>query len=191
MSRAAGKRRSPGEGGAYLYVTGAGEQWRFKCIVTLPDGARKPVNRRGFPTKAAALRAMREAQSASDENRFTVPGRARLGDYGAEVIAGMRIKPQTRASYVKNWRCHVEPYAVAAVPLAQLTGARLTTHYRQLEKAGRKDYRAGRAMLRPVSAPRPNVQRILTTSGTQRHGPRILSMNWTDMLNEQVGGSRT
>jgi integrase len=34
------------------------------------------------------------------------------------------------------------------VPLAQLTGVRLTAHYRVLEKSGRKDYRAGE----PLSA---------------------------------------
>ncbi len=34
------------------------------------------------------------------------------------------------------------------MPLAQLTGVRLTTHYRALEKSGRKDYKAGE----PLSA---------------------------------------
>ena len=137
------KRRSPGEGGAYSYTTGAGERWRFKCVVTRADGIRKQVNRRGFLTKKAALDAMREALSASAKGEFVEPGRQKLGTYGAEVIDGLRVKPQTKASYVKNWRCHVAPYPLAAVPLAQLTGTKLTAHYRILEKSGRKDHKAG------------------------------------------------
>jgi integrase len=60
----------------------------------------------------------------------------------------MRIAPQTGASHVKNLRNHIEPYPIAAVPLALLTGQRLTAHYRLLEKSGRKDHRAGE----PLSA---------------------------------------
>jgi integrase len=137
------KRRSPGEGGAYPYMTGAGERWRFKCVVTGQDGIRKPVNRRGFLTKKTALEAMRDALSASSKGEFVEPSRQKLGVYGAEVIDGLRIKPQTKASYKKNWRLHIEPYPIGALPLAQLTGTRLTAHYRMLEKSGRKDYKAG------------------------------------------------
>jgi hypothetical protein len=50
------------------------------------------------------------------------PSSQGLGAYGAEVIDGLRIRPQTRARYVKNWRNHIEPYPIAAVPLAQLAG---------------------------------------------------------------------
>jgi hypothetical protein len=53
------------------------------------------------------------------------------------VIAGLRLKPQTRASYAKNWRNHIEPYPLASLPLAQVTGVRLTAHNRMLEKSGR------------------------------------------------------
>ena len=148
MSAKPRKRRSPGEGGAYPYMTGAGERWRFKCVVTGQDGIRKPVNRRGFLTKKAALEAMRDALSASSKGEFVEPSRQKLGAYGAEVIDGLRVKPQTKASYIKNWRNHVAPYPIAAAPLAQLTGARLTAHYRLLEKSGRKDHKAGE----PLSA---------------------------------------
>jgi len=58
----------------------------------------------------------------------------------------MRIGPQTRASYVKNLRCHIEGYPIADVTLAQLTGQRLTAHYRVLEKSGRKDHKAGEGL---------------------------------------------
>jgi hypothetical protein len=42
----------------------------------------------------------------------------------------MRIRPQTKASYSKNWRNHVEGYQLAQVQLGHLTGTRLTAHYR-------------------------------------------------------------
>ena len=146
MSAQPRKRRSPGEGGAYAYQTAAGERWRFKCVVSKLDGTRETINRRGFTTKAAALKAMREAQSASDKMAFVEPSRQKFGDYGQEVIDGMRLKPQTRASYRKNWRLHIAAYPLAEVPLGGLTGQRLTSHYRLLEKSGRKDYRAGEGL---------------------------------------------
>ncbi len=58
----------------------------------------------------------------------------------------MRLKGQTRASSVKNWRNHIEPYPLAGVQLAQLTGQRLTARYRVPEKSGRKDHKAGEAL---------------------------------------------
>jgi len=138
-----GKRRSPGEGGCWAYQTRAGERFRAKGIVRLTDGTRKEVNKRGFTTKKAGLEWLADAQSAGRKGEFLEPSRQRFGAYGAEVIDGLRIGPQTRASYTKNWRNHIEPYPIAAVPLAQLTGVKLTAHYRVLERSGRKDYKAG------------------------------------------------
>src|SRR5207248_2704369 len=48
--------------------------------------------------------------------------------------------------YLKNLRNHIEGYPVASLPLAQLTGLKLTTHYRLLEKRGRRDHRAGEGL---------------------------------------------
>ena len=144
------KRRSPGEGGAYPYKTAAGlTRYRVKGQVRQADGTLKEVNRRKGPggetwtTKEDALAWLHDQQSAGRKGEYIEPSSQGLGAYGAEVIEGLRIRPQTRASYVKNWRNHIEPYPVAAVPLAQLTGVRLTSHYRMLEKCGRKDHKAG------------------------------------------------
>jgi hypothetical protein len=41
MSATPRQRRSPGEGGAYPYKTGAGERWRVKGMVGQPDGTHK------------------------------------------------------------------------------------------------------------------------------------------------------
>src|SRR5690348_5822634 len=94
------KRRSPGEGGAYAYQTGAGERWRVKGMVRLPDGTLKEVNKRGFLTKKDALAWLGDAQSAGRKGEYLEPSKQLLGAYAAEVIDGMRIGPQTKASYV-------------------------------------------------------------------------------------------
>src|SRR5207247_7180737 len=41
---------------------------------------------------------------------------------------------------------HIQPYPIASVPLAQLSGLKLTQHYRVLERSGRKDHRAGEGL---------------------------------------------
>lgn len=140
------KRRSPGEGGAYPYKTKAGERWRAKGLVRQVDGTMKEVNKRGFPTKTAALEWLAEQQAAGRKGEWIEPSKRLLGGYGTEVIAGLRIGPQTRASYEKNWRLHVEPYPIARLQLPNVTGLRLTSHYRVLEQSGRKDRNAGGAL---------------------------------------------
>jgi len=143
---AARKRRSPGEGGCWPYLTSAGERFRAAGPVAMPDGTTKMVYKRGFPTKKDGQAWLADQQSAGRKGEYVEPSRQRLGAFGAEVIDGMRIGPQTKASYKKNWRNHVEPYPIAQVPLAQLTGQRLTGHYRVLEKSGRKDHKAGEGL---------------------------------------------
>jgi integrase len=112
----------------------------------MPDGTVKTVRKRGFETKTAGLGWLHDQQAAGRKGEYVEPSRRQLGAYGEDVIDGLRIGPQTRASYRKNWRLHVMPYPVARLPLAQLTGTRLTSHYRTLEKSGRKDHRAGEGL---------------------------------------------
>lgn len=140
------KRRSPGEGGSYSYKTAQGTRWRVKGLVRQPDGSMREVNKRGFETKTEALEWLAKAQVDGRQGSYVEPSKQQFGAYGAEVIDGLRIKPQTRASYVKNWRNHIAPYPIAQLPLAQLTGLKLTQHYRQLEKSGRKDHKAGEGL---------------------------------------------
>lgn len=146
MSAKSRKRRSPGEGGCWPYKTKAGERFRVAGPVRMPDGTTGTARKRGFLTKADGLAWLQEQQVDGRKGDYVEPSKQKFGDYGAEVIEGMRLKPQTRASYVKNWRLHVQAYPIAAVPLAQLTGKRLSSHYRLLEKSGRKDHRAGEGL---------------------------------------------
>jgi integrase len=99
-----------------------------------------------WTTEKDALEWLHDQQAAGRKGNYIEPSKQKLGSYCREVIEGMRIRPQTRASYLKNLRNHVEPYPIASLPLGQVTGARLTRHYRQLEVSGRKDHREGEGL---------------------------------------------
>ena len=109
------------------------------------DGTRRQLHRRGYRGKGDALTAMREALSASARGTFTEPSRQPLSEYLETWLAGLRLAPSTVASYRKNIRLHVQPH-IGSMPLASLTTVRLTALYRQLEKSGRKDHRAGEGL---------------------------------------------
>jgi integrase len=140
------RRRSPGEGGCWPYKTKAGERFRARGPVQLQDGTITHVQKKGFLTKTAGLDWLGDQQSAGRHGEYAEPSRQTLGALGVEIIDGMRLAPQTRASYRKNWRNHVEPYPIARLELPKVTGTRLTGHYRVLERAGRKDHRAGEGL---------------------------------------------
>ena len=152
MSAEGRKRRSPGEGGAYSYKTREGPRWYWKAVITKADGTRKPVVRRGYLTKAAALAGMREALGESERGEFVDPSRQLLGGYLRRVASRPAAGGVHVASYRIIIRCHVKPY-IGDVPLASLTTARIDALYRQLEREGRrntKGERRGRAC-RPVT----------------------------------------
>jgi integrase len=139
------KRRSPHEGGAYAYQTKNGERWAWKTTLTMADGTRKQVMRRGFGTKRAALASLRDALAESGKTGFTEPSKMLTGEYLATWLDGLRLAPSTVASYRKNVRLHIAPN-VGAVPLAALTPVRLDALYRQLESNGRADHRGGEGL---------------------------------------------
>jgi integrase len=137
------KRGSPGAGSVFGYKTAGGIRYGWQATLTQPDGTRKRATKGGFETKKAAQEDLRDNLVAAKKGELVQPSKRLFGEYAREVIDGMRVGPSTRASYLKNWRLHLAPYPVAQVPLAQLTGAGLTTHYRLLERTGRKDHRSG------------------------------------------------
>ena len=139
------KRRSPGEGGASPYQTRAGERWLWKTTLTLADGSRKQVMRRGFLTKKAALADLRDALAGSCRTGYAEPSKMLTGDYLASWLDGLRLAPSTVASYRRNIRLHIAP-AIGGVPLASLTPVVLDKLYRDLETSGRADHRSGEGL---------------------------------------------
>jgi integrase len=65
-----------------------------------------------------------------------------VGAWFDQWLAGLRIADSTLASYKKNVRLHIKPH-VGSELLTKLTSARLNALYRQLEKSGRQDHKAG------------------------------------------------
>jgi integrase len=145
------KRRSPGEGGAYRYTTGAGERWFWKASLAMPDGTTRPKVKRGFTTKKAAQADLRKALDASDEGGYSEPSKQPLGAYLSTWADGLRLAPSTMTSYKRNIRVHVLAYPIAATPLASLTPAMPTAHYRMLEASGLRGAKGERTG-RPLSA---------------------------------------
>lgn len=138
------KRRVPGEGGISTYQTKAGERFLIKYLAMKPDGVgKRQVLRRGYKTRTAAARALREALAEVDKGTHVAPSKLTLGVYLQDTwLPALRLKPSTEASYRKNVRLHLVPH-LGALPLAGITGQRLTALYRKLETEGRADGEGG------------------------------------------------
>ncbi|MBM9466082.1 tyrosine-type recombinase/integrase [Nakamurella leprariae] len=137
------RRRQAGEGTISEYRTAAGTRYLIKVTVTMADGTRKPVLRRGFTTRKAAAAGIRDLLAKGEApGGYSEPSKITVGQYLAEWLDGLRLAPSTMASYRKNARLHLEP-RIGTVRLAALTGSRLSALYRSLEADGRADGSGG------------------------------------------------
>jgi integrase len=143
------RRRQAGEGGISEYATKAGPRFLIKYAAPDEDGGKRWVLKRGFATRRAAAAALREQLSKIADGTHVRPNKITVGEHLAEWLDGLRLAPSTIASYHKNVRLHVEPH-IGALRLDQLTGARLTKLYRQLEESGRVDSKGGGLSARTV-----------------------------------------
>jgi integrase len=135
------KRRSPGEGSVWAYQTKAGERW---AIGHPSFGTRR--NAAGWgKTKRDAQQALRDMLTDASRGELVDPSRQPLGAYLDEWAAGLRLAPSTVASYRKNIRLHIVP-ALGTVPLNKLTTEQIDRLYRDLERGGRADHRAGEGL---------------------------------------------
>jgi hypothetical protein len=64
----------------------------------MPDGTTKMARKRGFLTKKDGQAWLADQQSAGRKGEYVEPSRQRVGPYGAQVIDGLRVSPQTRRS---------------------------------------------------------------------------------------------
>ncbi len=143
------RRRQAGEGTIAEYQTAGGTRYLIKVLVTLPDGTRKQVLRRRdingqpFTTRKAAGAGIRDLiGKAEAPGGYTEPAKLTVGEYLDEWLAGLRLAPSTKASYVKNVRLHVKP-RIGSMKLTAVTGSRLSALYRMLESEGRADGKGG------------------------------------------------
>lgn len=136
------RRRQSGEGGISEYATQAGPRYLIKYGFTRDDGSRAVALKRGFLTRKAAAAELRERLALVDRGAHVAPNRTTVEQHFTTWHDGLRKEPSTVASYRKNVRLHVTPY-LGALRLEQLTGTRLTKHYRHLEREGRADGQGG------------------------------------------------
>jgi integrase len=144
MPAKSSKRRSPGEGSVWAYQEKNGtERW---AIGHPSFGTRRRgPNGEKWLTKKDAQAALRAKLVDAARGELVDPSRQPAGDYLDEWAAGLRLEPSTVASYRKNIRLHLKP-ALGTVPLSALTAERISRLYRDLERSGRADYRAGEGL---------------------------------------------
>lgn len=139
------RRRQAGEGTISEYQTKAGPRYLIKYQLPLEDGTTKAVLRRGYPTRKAAAAALGDILAEVRRGAHVLPAKMTTGDWLDQWLDGLRLAPSTVASYRKNVRLHLVP-RLGRVPLKSLTGARISTAYREMEASGRADHRAGEGL---------------------------------------------
>lgn len=139
------RRRQAGEGGISEYATKAGTRYLIKYGHTKPDGSRGVVLKRGYLTRKDAAADLRRRLATVDDHSHVVPAKMTTGQWLEQWLDGLQLAPSTMASYRKNVRLHLAP-RLGAVPLQQLTGARISAAYRGMEASGRQDHRAGEGL---------------------------------------------
>jgi Phage integrase, N-terminal SAM-like domain len=112
-------RQSPGNGYVGSYSTAAGTRWEWKATLTLPNGTRKVVHKRGFLIKTAANKALTKVLAASGDGKYAEPSKQPFGDYLAAWLNGLQHSPSTVASYRKNVRLHISPH-LGTLPLSEV-----------------------------------------------------------------------
>jgi integrase len=142
------RRRQAGEGGIIQYETRAGVRYAIKYRVPREDGPdrqvllRKTRAQEPMTTRRQAAEELREILAELKQATHATPQKITVEQRFTQWVDGLRIAESTRASYRKNLRVHVFPH-IGSMPLAKLTTARLNVLYRQLEKSGRQDHKAG------------------------------------------------
>lgn len=142
------RRRQAGEGTISTYETKAGTRYLIKYTAVDANGERKVVLRRRdrdgqpFLTRKAAAAELGDILSEVRQGAHVVPKKLTVGDWLDQWLEGLQLEQSTRASYEKNVRLHLKPH-IGGVQLQSLTGARLSALYRELEKSGRQDHKAG------------------------------------------------
>jgi integrase len=136
------RRRQSGEGGISAYTTKAGTRYWAKYKLPLDDGTTKEVLKRGFATRKAAADFLTDKRAEIRKGVHVAPSKITVGQWLDQWLKSLRLAPSTKASYVKNCRLHLKP-KLGDIPLARLTGTRISTLYRDLERDGRQDHKEG------------------------------------------------
>lgn len=133
-----GQRRRSGEGSITTYeLTDGSTRWAIRFDQRDTAGRRVAQPRqRGFSTRRAAVRALRDRLGEVDRGTYVAPERTTFGRYLTEEwLPSLRVKPSTAASYRRYVLRHLVP-ALGEVRLDGLTPQMLTAFYRGMETPG-------------------------------------------------------
>jgi integrase len=136
------RRRQAGEGTISEYQTKAGPRYLIKYKNPREGEGPEWIVRRGFLTRKAAASALGDVNAEIRRGSHVVPAKITVGQWLDQWLASLRLAPSTKASYAKNVRLHIKPQ-LGDIPLARLTGTRISALYRDLERTGRQDHESG------------------------------------------------
>lgn len=117
-----------------------GSGWSFTIDVSLPGAPRRQRSKGGFRTKAEAISAMHDMQTAVVAGRYVPASRLTLGRYLMETwlpAVKASVRPGTWDSYESYIRLYAVP-RLGDVPLQSLSRADLRKFYADLEESGRR-----------------------------------------------------
>lgn len=139
MQRRSRSRHAGSIGG---YQTRKGKRWKFQIYVLIdpekPELGETRVTRGGFTDLEHAQTALTEALKKKAQNERFQGTTPTISAYAEQWASSLRLADSTVTGYRKIIRNHITP-ALGGIRIDKLTATRIGSHYRELEKHGRKD----------------------------------------------------
>ena len=116
-----------------------GGGWMFVVDLPSPTGRRRQIRRRGFATRKAAEKELRDLLGHADVGMFVQPSKQTVTVFLAEWIETIRatVRPSTWASYERNLRVHVIP-RIGGFPLQAIDAGTISKLYAALLADGHR-----------------------------------------------------
>ncbi|WP_448070758.1 tyrosine-type recombinase/integrase [Georgenia yuyongxinii] len=138
------RSRSRHAGSIAGYTTRQGQRWKFQIYALKdpekPELGETRVTRGGFKNLDEAHAALADALKKKARNEKFQGRVPTIAAYTAEWMKSLRLEASTVQGYEKIVRNHLTP-ELGGIRLDKLTATRIATHYRELEKSGRRDRR--------------------------------------------------
>lgn len=133
------RKRANGSGGVRQYTLADGSP-RWEIYFSEPDGRGISKRRfvKGFPTQQSAHDELQAVHVHIREGNHQRLVKDTFGAYADSYLAGLRVKPSTKAAYLRHYRVHIDP-TLGAKKIADLTKGDLNRLYREMESSGRRD----------------------------------------------------
>ncbi len=136
------RSRSRHAGSLGDYQTRKGRRWKFQIYVLIdpekPELGEKRLTRGGFTDLEEAQAALTEAIRKRARNEKFQGKTPTVGVYAEHWVSSLRLAASTIKGYRKIIRNHITP-DLGRIRIDKLTATRIGSHYRELEKHGRKD----------------------------------------------------